>query len=121
MQNVKSIVAVVFIAVGLGVLAITMGGGKFGAGFLFPQAIPFFGAPFGLALLAAQVAFCLLCDAKDGLVWMAGICLIALPLALFGNAMNLYPEAMSGIDRLITGPACASAIALGFGTTNGKL
>lgn len=121
MMNVKSIVAVVFIVVGLGVLAMTMGGGKYGGGPLLPQAIPVLGAPFGLGLIATQVAFCLLCNARKGLVWIVAVCLLTLPLALLGNAMNLYPDAISGVDRLVTGPACASALALGFGTVNGKL
>ena len=121
MQNIKSIVAVIFIVVGLAVLAMTMGGGKYGSGPLLPRAIPFLGAPFGLGLIAAQAAFCALCDAKVGLLWMVGIWILAVPLAMLGNAMNLYPDAISGIDRLVTGPACASALALGFGTVHGRL
>jgi hypothetical protein len=120
MESAKQLAAIGFIVTGIAVLAMTMSSGKYGGGPLLPQAVPYLGAPFGLGLLAAQAAFCLLCDAKDGLIWMAAVCLIALPLALFGNAMNLYPEAMSGIDRLITGPSCASAIALGAGVVNGK-
>jgi len=121
MKNIKSIVAVIFIVVGLGVLAMTMGGGKYASGLLLPQAVPFLGAPFGLGLIAAQLAFCLLCDAKVGLLWMVGVWILAVPLALLGNAMNLYPDAISGIDRLVTGPACVSALVLGFGAIHGKL
>lgn len=121
MQNIKSSVAIIFIVVGLSVMAMTMGGGKSGSGPLLPQAIPFLGAPFGLGLITAQVAFCLLCDAKVGLLWMVGVWILAVPLSMLGNAMNLYPDAISGIDRLVTGPACASALVLGFGAIHGKL
>lgn len=121
MQNVKSVSAIVFIAVGMAVLAMTMGGGRFGAGPMFPAAIPYLGVPFGLGLLAVQIAFCLLCDARDGLLWILVACVLTVPLALFGNAMNLYPDAIGGMDRVVTGPACASAIAIGFGVVRGSL
>ncbi len=121
MKNIKSIVAVIFIGVGLGVLAMTMGGGKYASGPLLPQAIPFLGAPFGLGLTAAQVAFCILCDAKVGLLWIVAVWVLAVPLALLGNTMNLYPDTISGIDRLVTGPACASALVLASGVIHGKL
>ena len=87
----------------------------------FPGLVPVFGVPFGLVFAAAQVGFCLLLRLKKGLVLLAVVWIIAAPLVLVFSNAGLTEHAMSTPARAVTGPACASGLALGIAILTGRL
>jgi hypothetical protein len=86
-----------------------------------PQLVPIFEAHFGFIFAALQIGFCLFFKAKTGLLWMLGIWVLAVPLIYFTAPLSADTEGLSTFGRAVTGPACASAIALGIGALKAKL
>ena len=83
---------------------------------LLPTLTNFFGIPFGVAFLAAQLGYTFIFRIKRGWIWILGFCILRIPFFFLTSNTALWrnPEAMSGWDELITGAACLSALILGF-------
>lgn len=83
---------------------------------LLPTLKNFFGTPFGVAFLAAQLGYTIIFRIKRGWIWILGFCILRIPFFFLTSNTALWrnPEAMSGLDELITGAACISALMLGF-------
>ena len=120
-SQIKQLLGLGMILLGLLVLFAVMGGRYSGGRPIIPALVPVFGLEFGIVFAVFQIGFCLFFNAKKGLIWMAAIWLIAAPLIHITAFARYSPEAVSGIPRIVTGSACASAIALGISVVRGKL
>ncbi len=83
---------------------------------LLPTLKNFFGTPFGVAFLAAQLGYTIIFRIKRGWIWILGFCILRIPFFFLTSNTALWrnPEAMSGLGELITGAACLSALMLGL-------
>jgi predicted permease len=124
-DNLKQLLGLIMMVLGLFVLFTTFGSKYSGARPLVPALVPFFGLYFGIGLTILQLIYCWVFDAKTGYIWMAAAWIVAVPLIYISQSardiLGPYPNAMPEMARLITGPACVCAIAIGFGTLKRKI
>ncbi len=71
---------------------------------------------FGLGFLAVQALFCAIMRFKEGFVWMAGSVFLSAPLFVLGAAFShrVGAQAVTGLDRIVGGPALLSGCVLGW-------
>ena len=117
----KRWLAIAMIVAGLLVLLLVFGHRRVGLRPLVPALVPMLGATFGLVFALAQVGYVLQFCGPKGLIVLVVVWAIAAPLSTLAGQFGLHPQALSGLDRMATGSACASALALGYFALNGKL
>ena len=116
----KGWLAVAMVALAGLIVVLVLGFPASGSRPLAPSLVPYVGWPFGLAFLAAQVAFCLHFDARRDLLLVLAVWVVIVPLIYLGTPFRWSSLASSGLDRAVVGAACGSALALGLATLRGR-
>ena len=117
----KRWLAIGMIVVALLVFFLVFGRRRVGLQPLVPALVPMVGMTFGFVFALAQVGYCLYFCGPKGVILLAVVWVIAAPLTTLAGQFGLHPQALSGLDRMVTGSASASALLLGFFVLNGKL
>ena len=103
------------------VLILVFGHPASGSRPIAPSFVSMFGWEFGLMFAIFQIGYCYYFNIKKGLLLIIGIWIVIVPGIYLGTAWRWHALTLSGFDRVATGSACSSALAVGIAILKGKL
>lgn len=88
---------------------------------LVPSLVPILNWKFGFIFLVFQILFCYFFRIRYGILAILVTWAVTVPSIYIGEDFRWSPLALSGVDRIITGSSCGSALVVGVATLKGKL